>query len=184
MLCKKHGFSFCTVQYSTPCLYAWKIRYMYIANLFELYGSTLHWSSEILLEILSPLQIWRNEKLKVVACMFYLYICIHVCVLIFWAHSNWLFRPLGLPNHHFSVYVFVYVWLCMCLCLVSHNDGKVEAIKFLKKINTTWCEFYCCVMYSGVECVVCCYSECISHTRQAEKSAWPRWESNPRPLVC
>ncbi len=26
-------------------------------------------------------------------------------------------------------------------------------------------------MYSGVECVVCCYSECISHTRQAEKSA-------------
>ncbi len=31
--------------------------------------------------------------------------------------------------------------------------------------------FYCCVMYSGVECVVCCYSECISHTRQAEKSA-------------
>ncbi len=22
--------------------------------------------------------------------------------------------------------------------------------------------FYCCVMYSGVECVVCCYSECIS----------------------
>ena len=44
-------------------------------------------------------------------------------------------------------------------------------------------EFYCCVMYSGVEYVVCCYSECISHTRQAEKSAWPRWESNPRPLV-
>ncbi len=32
-------------------------------------------------------------------------------------------------------------------------------------------EFYCCVMYSGVEYVVCCYSECISHTRQAEKSA-------------
>ena len=33
-------------------------------------------------------------------------------------------------------------------------------------------------MYSGVEYyVVCCYSECISHTRQAEKSAWPRWES-------
>ncbi len=31
-------------------------------------------------------------------------------------------------------------------------------------------EFYC-VMYSGVEYVVCCYSECISHTRQAEKSA-------------
>ena len=28
--------------------------------------------------------------------------------------------------------------------------------------------FYCCVMYSGVECIVCCYSECISHTRQAE----------------
>ena len=27
--------------------------------------------------------------------------------------------------------------------------------------------FYCCVMYSGVECVVCCYSECIYHTRQA-----------------
>ena len=27
------------------------------------------------------------------------------------------------------------------------------------------------VMYSGVEYVVCCYSECISHTRQAEKSA-------------
>ena len=25
-------------------------------------------------------------------------------------------------------------------------------------------------MYSGVEYVVCCYSECISHTRQAEKS--------------
>ncbi len=47
-----------------------------------------------------------------------------------------------------------------------------------------WYEFYCCVMYSGVECIVCCYSECISHTRQAEKSAWPRWESNPRPLVC
>ncbi len=34
-------------------------------------------------------------------------------------------------------------------------------------------------MYSGVEYVVCCYSECISHTRQAEKSAWPRWEYEP-----
>ena len=31
--------------------------------------------------------------------------------------------------------------------------------------------FYCCVKYSGVECLVCCYSECIYHTRQAEKSA-------------
>ncbi len=39
-------------------------------------------------------------------------------------------------------------------------------------------------MYSGVEYIVCCYSECISHTRQAEKSARPRWESNPRPLVA
>ena len=33
-------------------------------------------------------------------------------------------------------------------------------------------EFYCCV-------IVCCYSECISHTRQAEKSAWPRFFSLP-----
>ena len=37
--------------------------------------------------------------------------------------------------------------------------------------NKSYYEFYCCVMYSGVEYVVCCYSECISHTRQAEKSA-------------
>ena len=33
-------------------------------------------------------------------------------------------------------------------------------------------EFYCCVMYSGVEYVVCCYSECISHTRLIFQLAW------------
>ncbi len=37
--------------------------------------------------------------------------------------------------------------------------------------DSIYFEFYCCVMYSGVEYVVWCYSECISHTRQAEKSA-------------
>ncbi len=29
-------------------------------------------------------------------------------------------------------------------------------------VNDVLIFLYCCVMYSGVECVVCCYSECIS----------------------
>ena len=66
------------------------------------------------------------------------------------------------------------------------NSSTGLCIHFLKtrvvSKNIPGHEFYCCVMYSGVEYIVCCYSECISHTRQAEKSAWPRWESNPRPL--
>ncbi len=40
-----------------------------------------------------------------------------------------------------------------------------------QKLASMVVNFYCCVMYSGVECLVCCYSECIYHTRQAEKSA-------------
>ncbi len=30
--------------------------------------------------------------------------------------------------------------------------------------------FYYCVMYSGIEYVVCCYSECISHSRRKLKN--------------
>ena len=67
-------------------------------------------------------------------------------------------------------------------CLIFRNSVKLLRYQYVS--NMIWIFFYCCVMYSDVECVVCCYSECISHTRQAEKSAWPRWESNPRPLVC
>ena len=67
-------------------------------------------------------------------------------------------------------------------CLIFRN--LIWSSSFDISMFLIWYEFYCCVMYSGVEYVVCCYSECISHTRQAEKSAWPRWESNPRPLVC
>ena len=47
---------------------------------------------------------------------------------------------------------------------------KIDGV-FIPKSNISDLNFYCCVMYSGVEYVVCCYSECISHTRQAEKSA-------------
>ena len=33
--------------------------------------------------------------------------------------------------------------------------------------------------------VVCnCYSECISTPGKLEKYAWPRWDSNLRPLEC
>ena len=49
------------------------------------------------------------------------------------------------------------------------NDLETAARRKVKLINVL--NFYCCVMYSGVEYVVCCYFECISHTRQAEKSA-------------
>ena len=44
----------------------------------------------------------------------------------------------------------------------------VSNLCFVSATNINY-EFYCCVMYSGVEYVVCCYSECISHTRQASK---------------
>ena len=40
-----------------------------------------------------------------------------------------------------------------------------EVLKYIKQLLKM--NFYCCVMYSGVECVVCCYSECISHNRPA-----------------
>ncbi len=49
-------------------------------------------------------------------------------------------------------------------CMFNNIYPFVHAL-----INNVQHEFYCCVMYSGVEYVVCCYSECISHTRQAEK---------------
>jgi hypothetical protein len=37
------------------------------------------------------------------------------------------------------------------------------------------------VMYSGEWCLWC-YSVCISTPGKLEKYAWPRWESNIRPL--
>ena len=49
--------------------------------------------------------------------------------------------------------------------------SKIAAMCSDKANEQLSTEFYCCVMYSGVEYIVCCYSECISHTRQAEKSA-------------
>ena len=52
------------------------------------------------------------------------------------------------------------------LNLTTTSPNNIQSILHIKRH-----EFYCCVMYSGVEYVVCCYSECISHTRQAEKSA-------------
>ena len=62
------------------------------------------------------------------------------------------------------------------VCNCSHDAGSmsVSSLLLFCYLNFTliiYYEFYCCVMYSGVEYVVCCYSECISHTRQAEKSA-------------
>ena len=43
--------------------------------------------------------------------------------------------------------------------------------------------FFCVgVMYSGEQWCLLCYSECISTPDKLEKYAWPRWESNLRPL--
>ena len=46
------------------------------------------------------------------------------------------------------------------------------------------CDMFCGVMYSCESVYWWCFSEYIPYTGQANEFFWPRWETNPRPLVC